>query len=864
LARKADASLRGEVSLDHSKFDRGVKDVQRGFMTLDNGLKALGGIFAGYATVNLIKTGVEMGKLGAESLRLKKSFNDLAASHSANSETILASLKRASSGAVSEANLILSANRAMLLGLGADSEMLGKLMQVASFRGRAMGLDVTQAFSDIVTGIGRKSPLILDNLGIVGLKMGETTTAADLMAQVVKIGMGEIAAAGGVAVDQAAKFEQLGARWDDLKVKFAETLIDPALAVVNIAVTGLDAVESAVDFLTAAQAIESPMYKELVMQVSYVDADGKRVTGEQLLAEVKSPELMEYEAMFGTGATQQANQDMAEMEQRIARINNALLATQAIIPLPVTFVVDANTAEDITKSAMLQLGRVNQALVAEQSRAIALSQAKWAQYAETVGGANTLLRWAAERSAEAVQQTLALGAAKAKEIEASRAANAASAAVVDAVLREGAAYVTTKQALDAYINSVYAAANAQQMFSHGDVSSGKMRVAAAQTRATQLGRQFNANVQAQIDANAKAADDFAAKMQGANNIIASDVATKVSDALGLGGGGVFPRGTALGSADAPAEQIRRLADIAALGEGSPWSADLREQTARAAEALLPGEGIGAQILGDEGAYRQFAEKLAVMAADPAIGAGLLQGLENATGDEWINQEALAHQMAIQKGIEDFAASGLQDLKNTLKLPAEIVPAGTVDVTGSATEGEKTGPVGDWQAKGAEIGSQLAVGIATGLVMESGATPLLPLNTDLDIAVAKITTFKELWDNLDDKNLKLIIEMTSGGGDSGTTPTTNPTTTRGAGAGHIGLASGGSFVVPAGYPNDSYLIGTTSHERVTVTPPGRSSGGDIHISISAGVFTGTEADADKLARRLAPKIKSALRRAGSYA
>jgi len=52
--------------------------------------------------------------------------------------------------------------------------------------------------------------------------------------------------------------------------------------------------------------------------------------------------------------------------------------------------------------------------------------------------------------------------------------------------------------------------------------------------------------------------------------------------------------------------------------------------------------------------------------------------------------------------------------------------------------------------------------------------------------------------------------------------------------------------------------------VTVTPPGRSSGGDIHISISAGVFTGTEADADKLARRLAPKIKSALRRAGSYA
>ena len=33
-------------------------------------------------------------------------------------------------------------------------------------RGRAMGLSTTQAFGDIVTGIGRMSPLILDNLGI--------------------------------------------------------------------------------------------------------------------------------------------------------------------------------------------------------------------------------------------------------------------------------------------------------------------------------------------------------------------------------------------------------------------------------------------------------------------------------------------------------------------------------------------------------------------------------------------------------------------------------------------------------------------------------------------------------------------------
>ena len=40
------------------------------------------------------------------------------------------------------------------------------LINVARSRGAAMGLTLTQAFNDIVTGLGRESALILDNLGI--------------------------------------------------------------------------------------------------------------------------------------------------------------------------------------------------------------------------------------------------------------------------------------------------------------------------------------------------------------------------------------------------------------------------------------------------------------------------------------------------------------------------------------------------------------------------------------------------------------------------------------------------------------------------------------------------------------------------
>lgn len=57
--------------------------------------------------------------------------------------------------------------------------------------------------------------------------------------------------------------------------------------------------------------------------------------------------------------------------------------------------------------------------------------------------------------------------------------------------------------------------------------------------------------------------------------------------------------------------------------------------------------------------------------------------------------------------------------------------------------------------------------------------------------------------------------TSGGSGSTTTPKTP--TGRGGGKVDSEFATGGSFIVPAGYPNDSYTIGVTSGERVDVTP-----------------------------------------------
>jgi hypothetical protein len=41
---------------------------------------------------------------------------------------------------------------------------------------------------------------------------------------------------------------------------------------------------------------------------------------------------------------------------------------------------------------------------------------------------------------------------------------------------------------------------------------------------------------------------------------------------------------------------------------------------------------------------------------------------------------------------------------------------------------------------------------------------------------------------------------------------------------LGLAGGGSFTVPQGYPNDSFRVGLSSGENVTVSTPGQQAAG----------------------------------------
>lgn len=173
---------------------------------------------------------------------VRNSFDRLAKDIDQDSDKILASLKKASKWTISDYNLMLSANKAMSLWVAKNTDEFSTLMEIARVKGQAMWLTMEQAFSDIVTGLWRSSPMILDNLWITiklweaqemyAKKLWKTVeqmTDAEkkqaLINAVVTQGKEELKSAGEVALTTAERQAQLQASFQNLSATLWTALI---------------------------------------------------------------------------------------------------------------------------------------------------------------------------------------------------------------------------------------------------------------------------------------------------------------------------------------------------------------------------------------------------------------------------------------------------------------------------------------------------------------------------------------------------------------------------------------------------------------------------------------------------------------
>ena len=123
-------------------------------------------LLAGFATAMLVRPMIDVVSQAGRFEDLERGFDGLARSIESTPE-FLNKLREATNGTVDDMDLMQQANNAMMLGIVQSEDEMAKLFDTAQRLGKALGRDTVSSIESLVTGMGRQSRLMLDNLGII-------------------------------------------------------------------------------------------------------------------------------------------------------------------------------------------------------------------------------------------------------------------------------------------------------------------------------------------------------------------------------------------------------------------------------------------------------------------------------------------------------------------------------------------------------------------------------------------------------------------------------------------------------------------------------------------------------------------------
>lgn len=174
-----------------------------------------------------------------EYAKFKQISDSIQSQFGVDAGTIINQLRQASGGTISDLDLVTAASRAMQLGVTTDLNKMANLLEIARVRARAMGTTTSAAFDDLVTGIGRASPMILDNLGIVttgwaeqAKQLGVNFDKQFVLNKVLEDGNKILDKTGPLVATDAEKYQQLQTIMENLKVSAGEafnTMLQPLI-----------------------------------------------------------------------------------------------------------------------------------------------------------------------------------------------------------------------------------------------------------------------------------------------------------------------------------------------------------------------------------------------------------------------------------------------------------------------------------------------------------------------------------------------------------------------------------------------------------------------------------------------------------
>jgi hypothetical protein len=219
------------LGLDAAQFRRGIQQVDAKLKETSKLFGNLGGLIgATFAVGQITAFASEAFKLGNELQKVEQGFKRI------GGETTLEQLRMSTNGLVTDLELMKKATMADNFGIGV--EKLGSLLEFAKRRAQETGQSVDYLVESIVTGIGRKSPLILDNLGISATTLRsklngvsvEAASVGDVTAAVGEIAQEQMAAMGRATDNASDRVQQLSVKFDNLKASMGVGLQTAALS----------------------------------------------------------------------------------------------------------------------------------------------------------------------------------------------------------------------------------------------------------------------------------------------------------------------------------------------------------------------------------------------------------------------------------------------------------------------------------------------------------------------------------------------------------------------------------------------------------------------------------------------------------
>ena len=170
------------LKIAHDRYIKTVKKAQQEHKKLNTETKKttqrtriLGGSFAvirsklllfNFAMALGIRQLILFTKESSKLNSMKASFDSLSRG-AMDSQKALEDLKNATNNTMSEFDLLQQANNALVLGVAKTSEEMSEMFDIAQRLGRALGRDTRSSVESLITGIGRQSRLMLDNIGII-------------------------------------------------------------------------------------------------------------------------------------------------------------------------------------------------------------------------------------------------------------------------------------------------------------------------------------------------------------------------------------------------------------------------------------------------------------------------------------------------------------------------------------------------------------------------------------------------------------------------------------------------------------------------------------------------------------------------